>query len=106
MSATILIHDEKYDLILGEDITYHGRIPIKKPARLADFRHIGEYKVLEEIEHPRREPFWKEGKTISFDVNAVPRNCFFPIEFEGEQYLIGITEDEKLVMYLVPEKTR
>ena len=67
---------------------------------------------IEDIKNKRREsvrrrrPIWMDDDTIHINLNETEPDQFHLIEYEGENYLIGVTKDNKLQMYLLPKESK
>lgn len=48
-----------------------------------------------------RRPVWIDGNTIHINLNETEQGQFHLIEYEEGNYLIGVTKDNKLQMYLI-----
>lgn len=53
----------------------------------------------------RRSPVWMEDDTIHINLDETKPGQFHLIQYEGETYLVGVTQNNKLQMYLLPEAT-
>lgn len=53
-----------------------------------------------------RRPIWMDDDTIHINLNETEPDQFHLIEYEEGNYLVGVTKDNKLQMYLLPKESK
>ena len=82
------------------------------PAWQKGWSSIKRQDFIEDIKNKRREsvrrrrPIWMDDDTIHINLNETEPDQFHLIEYEGGNYLIGVTKDNKLQMYLLPKESK